>query len=204
MEFLYSIDRTVFLFFNRTVANPVFDFIMPIITELDYWRIPIFLMLLALLIFGGKKGRIVVLLVAIIVTMSDQLSSHVIKPLVGRTRPCFVVEGVRLLIHQSRSFSFTSSHASNMAAMATLFSVKYPRYKIAFITLAALVAYSRIYVGVHYPADILGGAILGTLCAAIVLWIERRIVVIWHRRKALKEARKDVGEEPSDTVQEGA
>ena len=201
MEFLYSIDRTVFLFFNRTVANPVFDFIMPIITELDYWRIPIFLMLLALLIFGGKKGRIVVLLVAIIVTMSDQLSSHVIKPLVGRVRPCFVVEGVRLLIHQSRSFSFPSSHASNMASMATLFSVKYPRYKIAFISLAALVAYSRIYVGVHYPADILGGAILGTLCAAIVLLTERRISDILRRRKSSKKAQDAVEGKPSDTEQ---
>ena len=201
MELLYSIDRTVFLFFNRTVANPVFDFIMPIITELDYWRIPIFLMLLALLIFGGNKGRIVVLLVAIIVTMSDQLSSHVIKPLVGRVRPCFVVEGVRLLIRQSRSFSFPSSHASNMAAVATLFSVKYPRYKIAFISLAALVAYSRIYVGVHYPADILGGALLGTLCAAIVLLIERRISIILRRRKSSKKAADAVEGKPSDTEQ---
>jgi undecaprenyl-diphosphatase len=140
----------------------------------------------------------------VILTMSDQLSSHVIKPWVGRIRPCFVVEGVRLLIRQSRSFSFPSSHASNMAAMAVLFSVKYPRYKIAFIALAALVAYSRIYVGVHYPADILGGALLGTFCAAIVLLIEGRIRVILRRRKSSKKAQEAVEGEPPDAAREGA
>ena|GEM_PF-203814 len=197
MEFLYSIDRAVFLFLNRTVANRVFDFLMPIITEKDYWMIPIVLALLSLIIFGGKKGRIVVLLVAVILTMSDQLSSHVVKPWVERVRPCFVVEGVRLLIRQSRSFSFPSSHASNMAAMATLFSVKYPRYKIAFIVFAALVAYSRIYVGVHYPADILGGAVLGFLCAVCVLEIERWIRRLWQKRKTSEETKESTEGEPS-------
>jgi len=191
MEFLYSIDCSVFLFFNRTVANPFFDFIMPYITEEDYWRIPIAVVWLALVIFGRKKGRITALLVVVILTLSDQLSSAVIKPWVNRVRPCFVVEGVRLLIDQCGSPSFTSSHAANMAAMATLFSVKYRRYTAVFIFIAALVAYSRIYVGVHYPSDIVGGAIVGILCAALILWLEGWVRVLWQRRKESQALQPD-------------
>ncbi len=183
MDFLYAVDRTLFLFLNRTVANPVLDWLMPIITEEHNQYIPILLIWLTLMIFCGKKGRITGLLIIIIITLSDQLSSSVIKPLVGRTRPCFVVDGVRLLIDQSRSFSFPSSHATNMAAAATLFSVKYPRGRIIIISIAAAVAYSRIYVGVHYPSDLVGGAILGVLCAAVVLMAERLIVQWSQKRK---------------------
>ncbi len=183
MELLYSIDCSVLLFLNRTLANPFFDFIMPYITEEDYWRIPIGVVWFALVIFGGKKGRITALLVVVILTLSDQLSSAVIKPWVNRVRPCFVVEGVRLLIDQSGSPSFPSSHAANMAAMATLFSVKYRRYTAVFISIAGLVAYSRIYVGVHYPSDLLGGALVGVLCAAAVLGVERWVRKLWQERK---------------------
>ena len=111
VTFLYEIDRTVFVLINQTLSNRLFDFIMPYITELDYWRIPIFLAWLALIIFGGQKGRITALLVVILLTLSDQLSSAVIKPWVNRLRPCFALDNVRLLIDQSRSPSFPSSHA---------------------------------------------------------------------------------------------
>jgi len=204
MDLLYAIDRTLFLFLNRTVANPVFDWLMPIITEEHNQYIPILLIWLTLMIFCGKKGRITGLLIIVIITLSDQLSSSVIKPLVGRTRPCFVVDGVRLLIDQSRSFSFPSSHATNMAAAATLFSVKYPRGRIVIISIAAAVAYSRIYVGVHYPSDLIGGAILGVLCAAVVLMAERLITQWYQNRKgdAVKSLQTGISEIPSDDYQE--
>jgi undecaprenyl-diphosphatase len=181
LTFLYGIDRAIFILINQTLSNPLFDFIMPYITELDYWRIPIFLAWLSLIIFGGKKGRIVALLVVIILTASDQLSSAVIKPWVNRLRPCFALNNVRLLIDQSRSFSFPSSHAANNAAMATLFSVQYKRYTIIFISIALLVSYSRIYVGVHYPSDVLGGIFIGILCSAMILLLEKVVRSIWPK-----------------------
>lgn len=185
-EFLYSIDKAVFLLLNRGVANPVFDFIMPIITEEHNQMIPIVIAWLSLIIFGGKKGRITALLVVVLITLSNYLSSEVIKPLVGRVRPCFVVEGVRLLIEQSRSHSFPSSHATNNAAWAALLSVKYPRFKWVFIFIAGMVAYSRIYIGVHYPSDLIAGALLGFACAFFVLYLEKRVVILWNRRKRSK------------------
>ena len=196
IEFLYSIDKAVFLFFNRTVANPFFDLIMPYITNTDHWRIPFGLAWLALMIFGGKKGRIAGLLAVILLTLSDHVSSAVIKPLVHRLRPCFVLEleGLcRLLISQPRSPSFPSSHATNNTAIAMFFVMKYGKRKwslplVLVVLFAVLSTYSRVYVGVHFPSDLLGGAILGTLCAIALLQLEKIIRRItpaigrWFRR----------------------
>jgi undecaprenyl-diphosphatase len=188
MEYLINIDKALFLFLNKSFTNPVFDSAMPFITEVDHWKILFVLIWLSLIIFGGRKGRIVALLVIIIVTVSDQISSSVIKPWIGRSRPCFspwfVLEGARLLIQQTNSYSFPSSHAANMTAMAILFSVKYSRFKWLFIFIAIVVSYSRVYVGVHYPLDLLGGAIVGFLSAFLILILEKRIVSFWYKRKA--------------------
>ena len=165
----------LFLFLNRNMANPIFDIVMPFITNAHNWRIPIVLIWLSLIIFGRKEGRITAILVVVILALSDQLSSSVIKPWINRIRPCFVVEGARLLINQVKSPSFPSSHAANMAAMAVLFSVKYRRLMALFIAIAVTVSYSRIYVGVHYPSDMLGGWGLGIACAVIILILEKFI-----------------------------
>ncbi len=175
MPFLYSADTALFLFLNRNMANPIFDIVMPFITNAHNWRIPILLMWLSLIIFGRKEGRITAILVVVILVASDQLSSSVIKPWINRIRPCFVVEGARLLINQVKSPSFPSSHAANMAAMAVLFSVKYRRLMALFIAISVTVSYSRIYVGVHYPSDMLGGWGLGIACSVIILILEKFI-----------------------------
>ncbi len=174
-SFFYYIDRTLFYFLNHVFVNPVLDRLMPIITEEDNWRIPILLLWLSLMTFGGKKGRITALLVLFIVALSDQLVNFVIKPWVGRVRPCFILENVRCLIDQPRSPSFPSSHAANMAAMATLFSYRYRRYTALFVFIAFLVSFSRIYVGVHYPSDMLAGWCVGIVCAVFVLFSGKKI-----------------------------
>lgn len=186
IDFLYQIDVLLFRFGNAVLANPFFDWIMPYITEVDYWRIPILLVVLGFLVFGGKKGRISILMIVFIITLSDQISSFVVKPFFARVRPCFVLENARLLIDQSHSFSFTSSHAANMAAMATLFSWRHRRRMWIPISIALIVSYSRVYVGVHYPSDLLGGWIIGIFCAAIVLLAGfglGRLRAMWKTRR---------------------
>lgn len=178
---LYAIDKTLFLFLNSGLANRVFDVVMPFVTDADNWKIPLGLAWLGLAVFGGRRGRIAALLAVLVLTLSDQVSSSLLKPLIGRVRPCFAVEGARLLIKQSRSFSFPSSHAANNAALALFFSIKYPRLKWIFIAVTLLVGYSRIYVGVHYPSDVAGGALVGMACGAAVLLGERTITGIWRR-----------------------
>lgn len=193
MDWIFELDRSLFLIINKTLANPVFDFSMPIITNADYWMIPLFLVWLALIIFGGAKGRTTALLIVILVALSDQLTSGLIKPWVRRLRPCHpdhLIEGARYLIGLKKSMSFPSSHAANNAAIATLLTIRYPKWKWIPIIIAVLVSYSRIYVGVHFPIDVFGGIVIGFGCALVVLKCKERfdafVVKLKKKKLSLK------------------
>jgi undecaprenyl-diphosphatase len=174
MNALFALDKSVFFFFNRTIANPVLDAVMPFITNERHWTPPIVIALLALVLFGGRYGRVTVVLAVLVIAFSDQIVNFVLKPLVGRERPCFVLEHVRLLIHQPHSRSFPSSHAANSAAMAALFSARYPKWTPVLVCSALLVGISRIVVGVHYPSDVAVGFILGTSFALGILHVWKK------------------------------
>ncbi len=183
-ESLYALDKSVFYFLNHSIQNSVFDILMPFLTRSDriYFRILYVLAWLALMIKGGKTGRIVALLLIPLIAASDQLSSSVIKHWVGRPRPCWTLPDVRLLVPCGTGLSFPSSHAVNNFAAAGLFSFFYRKWTWAFLTYAFLVALSRPYVGVHYPSDILGGALIGLLVAGVFILLWLRIEAFWKRR----------------------
>jgi len=181
-EFLQKIDIILFFFINNGLSNPVFDWIMPFITTKQNWY-PLFVVIIIFLLWkGGKKGRITVLLIIPVIFLSDQIAYSVIKPWVMRMRPCQAFEAlgtVNMLIGMKTSFSFPSNHAANSFAAATLFAFVYPRKSWIYFTLASMVAFSRVYVGVHYPFDVIAGALLGVVCAAVVFglftWIAKRL-----------------------------
>ena len=191
LEKAIKIDTSLFFLLNFKAQNCVFDLLMPILTNLDYWRIPFLLLAISLVVFGKKRGRIAVLLLIVGITLSDQVCNSLLKPLVGRARPCNVLENVRLLVNCTKAYSFPSSHATNIFTGMLLLSYVYPKLKIGLLTAAALVAYSRVYVGVHYPFDILAGTILGILCALtiIVLYklLSRRFPGVSHGRRIAKD-----------------
>ena len=169
LETLTRWDIALFYLINHSTQNRLFDIVMPFLTDIDNWRIPLGVVWIGLLIFGGKKGRIVALLAVVCLALTDQLSSSVLKPLFARTRPCKVLENVHLLVNCSGAFSFPSSHATNIFAQAWLFAYSYRKMTPLVFFLAALVGYSRVYVGVHFPFDVLFGAILGATCTIVVL-----------------------------------
>jgi len=169
LEKAIKIDTSLFFLLNFKAQNCVFDLLMPILTNLDYWRIPLILLAIFLLVFGEKRGRTIVLLLVVGITLSDQVCNNLLKPLVGRIRPCNVLENVHLLVNCTKAFSFPSSHATNIFTGMILFSFVYPKLRVALLTIATLVAYSRVYVGVHYPFDVVAGIILGILCALIII-----------------------------------
>lgn len=171
LERLVELDTYLFYLLNYRAQNAVLDFLMPILTNLDYWRVPIALLAIALLIFGKKKGRVALLLLILGITLSDQVCNNLLKPLVGRVRPCHVLENVHLLINCTDSFSFPSSHATNIFTGMIVFSFVYPKLRIGLLIIAALVAYSRVYVGVHYPFDVVAGTALGIACATTIVVI---------------------------------
>jgi len=177
IEFLYTIDVALFHFLNGTIANPVGDFLWPLVTDYDRFlavRVLLLAVWILLLVKGGTRGRTAALMVIPVLILADQLSSSVIKVLVARPRPCHevagvpVVQGIHMLVGCGPGRSFPSSHAVNNFAVATLFSSYYRRGRWALYGWASLVALSRPAVGVHYPSDILGGAVIG-VCVALAV-----------------------------------
>ncbi len=166
-----AFDEWLFRILNEKAANPVFDAVMPVITERVYFIGPLVALWLVLFWRAGRRGRIVAFLTLLVITAGDQLSAHVLKPIFGRERPPYALESVRLLVDTTRSFSFPSAHATNSFAVASFVSSFYPATRFPLYVLAVLIGYSRVYVGVHYPLDMLGGAVLGLAiglsCAAL-------------------------------------
>ena len=128
-----------------------------------------------MLIRKGKDGLIIILLLILAVGISDFTASGIMKPLFHRVRPCFALDGVRLLVNQSHSWSFASSHAANSTAVASLIWIFFWKgapvdkaFTIVMISYASLVSFSRIYIGVHYPGDVIGGMFIGLAGASIV------------------------------------
>ncbi|MBN2364638.1 MAG: phosphatase PAP2 family protein [Calditrichaeota bacterium] len=175
MSALIEIDIKLFFFLNRSIANPVFDIIMPFVTDLDNWKIPILIVWMFLMIRGGKKGRIVGILLIFVLISTDQLSSSLIKPLVGRIRPCHTLNDVRLLVGCGGKLAFPSSHATNISGVAVLFSFFYRRGTVWFTITALIVGFSRIYVGVHYPADVAGGFLFGSASGGLIVYFYLKI-----------------------------
>jgi len=178
MEMVQWVDTALFQLLNGTLGNPLFDALMPVITDLNrHWYGWIFFggAWVLLMTVGGRTGQTAALLLIPVIAISDQLSSSVIKKIVMRPRPCHLAEGipivehVRLLVGCGGGFSFPSSHAVNNFAAATLISHFFPRRRTALFLAAGLVAFSRISVGVHYPSDVLVGSLLGIFIAAVCI-----------------------------------
>ncbi len=129
---------------------------------------------ITLMLKGGKRGRLVAGVAVLALLFSDQLNSHLLKPFFSRVRPCHTLSGVHLLVGCSKSYSLPSSHAANCFSMATLFYLEYKRVALPAIVIALLVSYSRVYVGVHYPLDVLIGALVGGICGVVAWEIKSR------------------------------
>jgi len=161
IDFLYSIDVALFYFINHNLQNPVFDKFFPFITEVKHWHIT-FILLWGISFFkGGRKGKVAAIGAILVIILSDQISSSLLKNWIQRIRPCNVLTDVHLLAGCTSSFSFPSSHAVNNFAMAVFFYRFFPNLKYPLFITAFLVALSRPYCGVHYPSDVFLGGIIG-------------------------------------------
>lgn len=170
IDFLYSIDSAIFHFINSGLSNSLFDKFFVFITEVKHWYLVYIIMLGILLIKGGRLGRIAALGAIITITLSDQISSSLLKEWIGRIRPCNVLDAKIFVdsVGCPSSYSFPSSHAVNNFAIAVFFYRIYPNLKWVLFITAGLVALSRTYVGVHYPSDIFFGALIGAAIGYII------------------------------------
>ena len=156
---LQQADRAAFLLLN-TWTNPLFDRLMPLLSRKEY-AIPLAVaLLIGVIAKGSRRAWLLVATAVGVLVLADQ-GANLVKAIVQRARPCQLLPGVHLLAGCTRSFAFPSNHATNMFAMAGVgwFGPRWLRWTL--LLLAAAVAYSRVYLGVHYPGDVLGGAVLG-------------------------------------------
>ncbi len=177
IELLKQMDQELFLLLNGW-HSPFFDSIMYALTRRNTW-IPLYVVLIFFIIrsFGWRQGGLYVLFLLVSVGLADFLTSGIMKPFFERVRPCQNPE-LDGLIHVlggcGGKFGFASSHASNTFALATGMSLLYRKSKwIPYVIMgwAIIVSYSRIYVGAHYPGDILAGAFVGIFLSLAINFI---------------------------------
>lgn len=175
LDQLAAIDSSLFRYLNQELANSFFDTLMPIITNDWFLRISFGAVLLTLLIVNFRRFRVIALAALLLVGLSDITSSRILKPLVKRDRPCQTLSDVHLLVPCGGGKSMPSSHAVNSFAQAVFFAMLFSRWRWPIMIGASLVAYSRIAVGVHYPADVIVGAFIGSVLAALMVLLVTRI-----------------------------
>ena len=172
LDFLLSIDKACFILINNSLSNPLFDFIMPLFDDTKYF-IPIMLLpfLFAVILDKNNRWKLAVL-IPLVIILVDQ-SGLFLKKTILRPRPWagMTPDLVNHLVvaQKGRNYSFPSNHAANMSGLATVFSAIYGQYKYVFWSIAGMVIFSRVYIGVHYPSDVISGCILGTLYGFLVI-----------------------------------
>lgn len=182
LDYLINLDTQLFIFLNN-LGTDFWDPFWLRMSEIGIW-IPLYLVLLGLVyyLFHWKTALLITGFIALNVIATDQGSVRLFKNQFERLRPCHVEElqdQIRLVKGScGGQYGFVSSHASNTFGLAfflgLLFRKKWPWLYYALLIWASLVAYSRVYLGVHYPGDILFGAIYGTLCGTVLFVVMDR------------------------------
>ncbi len=174
------------LFIQDNIRNPVLDQIMLFITSLGNGGILWIAVTFILLII--KKTRKIGIYCAVALVLQLTLINGLIKNLVGRIRPYEVVDGLNCLIGVQKDPSFPSGHTSSSFAVASVIFMKLPKkFGIPALIMAALIAFSRLYVGVHYPTDVIAGTVFGILLSFIAIWLTDEISAFINRKKAQKQ-----------------
>src|SRR5258708_2439257 len=170
MEWFQNTDAEIFRFINHALISPILDQLMACVSGNAYFN-PALLVMGALLLWkGGKRGLLCLVMLAVIVLLGDGVCSQ-IKNAVGRDRAFLALSEVHLLVGKSSSFSMPSGHAANWFCATMVAFIYYRRSVWVMLPMALVVSFSRIYNGVHYPADVLAGAALGAGFAVAALWL---------------------------------
>ena len=158
----------------QNLRTPLGDIIVPFITRLGNAGIIWIILTLVLLLIPKTRKTGVIMTAALLVDLV--LCNLLLKNLVARTRPFDVNTAVQLLVAKPRDYSFPSGHTGSSFASAIVLWKELPKkYGVMALIVAILIAYSRLYVGVHYPSDVLAGVVIGTVLALVSVWLVKKI-----------------------------
>lgn len=167
MQALLDIDEAVFYWINVNWSNSFFDLLIPWLREPLFW-IPLYVFIIGFCLFNyQQKGYFIILMLILNVGTADLLSNRVFKKNIQRPRPCKTLDHSKMILRVrcGSGYSFTSNHAANHFAlsffMIFLLGTGRRRLKIVLASWAASIAIAQVYVGVHYPLDVIAGAMLG-------------------------------------------
>ena len=166
MESIINLDEQLFVFINKTLCSGILDTILIPIRHKLFW-LPLYLFIIVFISVNyGKTKWWVFLFFGVTILLSDTVSSKIIKKSVERVRPCHVERLEPLTkIHCSHGFSFTSSHATNHFAIGTFLVclLSFYKYRFLWFVWAGIISFAQVYVGVHYPFDVLTGGLIGII-----------------------------------------
>ena len=183
MDFLYSIDLAIFYFINHSLSTGFLDKFFSTITDVNKWYIA-YLILAGIAFFkGGIRGKILVIGLILLIIVTDQTGYRILKVLFERVRPCRAISDAITPLGCSGGYSFPSNHALNNFAAATFISRLFPNYKWVVFIVAALIALSRVYLGVHYPSDILVGALIGAGFGYLFSLVALPVIKYFQKKK---------------------
>jgi undecaprenyl-diphosphatase len=176
LEYLESVDSTVFLDINHDLTNPLFDAVFPSLRELTY-----VIWLLVIVYFWTKNEKNLALLLTVSI-VAGALFTYPLKFLIDRARPYATIESARLLTPAEYDPSFPSGHAEMSFLAATVVSRFHPEYAKYLYAFSFIVVLSRIYVGVHFPGDVVAGAIIGIMIGKGMLIVaKKKKKVFWDK-----------------------
>src|SRR5215472_5438277 len=197
MHWLQSLDTALFRFINGSLSNWLFDLVMPVLSgagsAMHWFMLALIVAFASALVYGNARARVCAVMLLLTVAIGDGLIVNTIKHAVARPRPCIALPDVVERMGCTTSGSMPSAHAANWFAATMMVFIFYRGKRwltVPMVTMAAAVAFSRVYNGVHYPGDVLAGAILGSgyaVAIAVLLEMAWQCVggscfPLWHAR----------------------
>ena len=161
-DFFNSFDMNLMIWIHQNLSNTIFDKLMPFIKNKNNWIVPIASLIITLCFFSGRKGKVALFILIISLSLTDAICAQILKPFFERLRPSHLhLEQLNLLVSKGGKWSMPSNHAANMFSLAVILSHFYSKCRGFLFFFAVTISLSRVYVGVHFPSDIIVGAFIG-------------------------------------------